>query len=67
MVEALAKVSNSEELKRGYLTKAGLATEAEERRSNEAFHTNQIIIKLPTDSSETKCSISLSTHLAKTS
>lgn len=54
MSEALALNLNSEEQEERHLKLAGLATEAKERQSTEAFNTNQIIINLPEDSSETR-------------
>jgi len=63
LAEAIALNFDSEEKKERHLRLAGPAMEAKECRSTEAFRTNQIIINLPENSSETKSNIVL--HAAR--
>jgi len=55
--EALARNLAPEEPKERHLTLAGLETEAKERRPIEAFRSNQIVINLPEDPSESRGTI----------
>ena len=57
MTEVLALKLNSEEQGERNLSLAGLATEARECRTNEAFRTNQITINPPEDPSEARNNI----------
>ncbi|MBE0446567.1 MAG: hypothetical protein IBX64_00385 [Actinobacteria bacterium] len=57
MAEALALDLDSEKQKENHLSLAGPVMEVKERRSTKAFRTNQIIINLSKDPSETRSSV----------